>query len=163
MHALNGAAPDLSLLSVPQWEFEPLVVVPLVLTGALYAAGISRLWRRAGIGRGVGPWSVASFAAGWVTTTIALISPVAWISRVLFSMHMTQHTMLMLLAAPLLAFGHPVLACFWGLPPPPRQSIGRRVVGRRFAAGWHALSSGLSVFLIQAVTLWIWHIPSWYE
>ena len=33
----------------------------------------------------------------------------------------------------------------------------------RVRAGLAALTAPLSVFLLQAVALWIWHIPSWYQ
>ena len=98
-----------------QWEFEPLVVVPLAVTAILYAVGLARVWRRAGVGRGISGWSALSFAAGWLTLVAALVSPVAWLSQILFSVHMTQHTLLMLVAAPLLTFGHPLLAWMWAL------------------------------------------------
>ena len=41
--------------------------------------------------------------------------------------------------------------------------MARAFRGRRSLRAWRAISAPLSVFLIQAVALWVWHIPSWYE
>ncbi len=46
------------------WGLEPGVVVPLALTAWLYARGLARLWRQAGVGHGVTKWEAASFAGG---------------------------------------------------------------------------------------------------
>jgi putative membrane protein len=162
MHPVEGAACSVASASIPNWDLNPLVLGPLAVTGALYAAGIVRLWDRAGTGRGVSRWSVASFAAGWLTMSVALVSPVAWVSRILFSVHMTQHMLLMLVAAPLLAFGHPLVAWLWVFGGDRRSRVAGAFRNPRFLRGWHALSAPLSVFLIQAVALWSWHIPSWY-
>jgi len=55
-------------------------------------------------------------AGGWLALFIALVSPLhAW-GRVLFSAHMSQHECLMLVAAPLLVLGRPLIAFLWALP-----------------------------------------------
>lgn len=146
-----------------EWDLDPLVMIPLVVTAALYVAGLVRLWRRAGVGSGISRCSAASFAAGWLTMVVALVSPVAWISQILFSVHMTQHTLLMLVAAPLMTFGHPLLAWLWAFGERQRETIVRPFRTRAFARPWHTITAPLSVFLIQAAALWLWHIPSWYQ
>jgi cytochrome c oxidase assembly factor CtaG/cytochrome c2 len=149
--------------ALAHWDLEPLVVVPLLVSAVLYAIGVYRLWRRAGPGRGISGWEVASFSAGWVTMAIALVSPMAWISEVLFSVHMTQHTLLMLVAAPLLAFGQPLLAWLWAFDSQPRRRIAGAFSGPVFTSIWHGVTAPLSVFLLQAIALWIWHLPYLYE
>jgi putative membrane protein len=156
-------AHGIAAASVAHWDVQPLVVLPLAVSGVLYAIGVLRLWRRAGIGRGLSRWSVASFAAGWLTLAVALVSPVAWISEILFSVHMTQHTLLMLVAAPLLTFGQPALAWLWAFDDGTRERLALPFRRSGFLASWHALTSPLCVFLLQAAALWLWHIPSWYE
>ena len=96
---------------------EPLVVVPLLVSAVLYAVGLARLWRRAGIGRGISVWSALSFAAGWMTLVVrAGVAARLGLARSCSPSHMTQHTLLMLVAAPLLTFGHPLLVWLWALP-----------------------------------------------
>ena len=76
------------------WVFDPISLACLIASGALYVAGVSRLRARAGRGCGVRSWQLGAFAAGWIALVIALLSPVAAISEVLFSVHMTQHEIL---------------------------------------------------------------------
>jgi putative membrane protein len=149
--------------SVTEWDFDPLVVIPLAVSALLYAAGVARVWRRAGVGRGLSRRAVASFAAGWLTMTAALVSPIAWVSQILFSVHMTQHTLLMLVAAPLLIFGHPVLAWLWAFGDCARARLAEPFRGPRVVRAWQIATAPLCVFLLQAAALWLWHIPSWYE
>ena len=149
--------------AIAHWDLQPLVTVPLGLSAAAYAAGVARLWQRAGRGRGISQWAVASFAAGWLTMAVALVSPVAWLSEILFSVHMTQHTLLMLVAAPLLAFGQPLLAWLWVFADEPRRRVAAAFTGRRCTAVWHLVTAPAAVFLLQAIALWIWHLPALYE
>jgi putative membrane protein len=104
-----------------------------------------------------------SFGTGWLMLTIALVSPVAWLSEILFSVHMTQHMLLMLVAAPLLAFGQPFLAYLWIFGPVQRERVGSALRNEAVVATWRWLTAPLTVFVLQAVALWIWHVPSLYE
>src|SRR4051812_5827942 len=49
------------------WEFDPGVIIPLVLSLVLYGTGVFRLWRTAGAGHGITYVQAASFVAGWLT------------------------------------------------------------------------------------------------
>jgi cytochrome c oxidase assembly factor CtaG/cytochrome c2 len=169
MHAVNEAlgvplfAHGLAAASASHWQASLWVVLPLLLTAIPYALGVNRLWRRAGAGRGISTWSALSFATGWIVLFAALVSPVAWLSDVLFSVHMTQHMLLMLVAAPLLAFGQPLLVWTWALDDRPRERIAHAARRRWMLRIWRALTTPVCVFLLQAVVLWVWHVPSWYE
>lgn len=156
-------AHPLAHAAATQWTWEPLVVVPLAIATALYAAGVARLWRRAGVGHGVARLEAASFAAGTLTLVVALLSPVAWLSQILFSVHMTQHTLLMLVAAPLLTFGQPVYAWLWAFDDSRREPVARAIRRRAVLRGWRWLTAALTVFLVQAAALWLWHVPALYE
>ena len=164
---VSGAVPlsahELAARAAHEWEFEPVVVVPLAITAVLYVAGVARLWRKAGAGKGISWWAAASFAAGWITLAAALVSPIAWLSGILFSVHMTQHTLLMLVAAPLITFGHPLLAWMFALDAAPRERMAHAFRRPAIIGAWHAMTAPLAVFLVQAVALWVWHVPSLYE
>ena len=138
------------------WSWEPWTVALLVLSIALYGIGIARLWRSAGVGRGIARWQAASFAAATISLIIALLSPIDAVSEILFSVHMVQHELLMLVAAPLLVFGRPLIAFSWAVP-----AAARRVSGR--VVGWHILSAPLVATALHALALWIWHLPSLYQ
>ena len=47
------------------WTWDPFVILLLAVSGALYAVGLSRLWRRAGVGQGIRRWQAACFAGGF--------------------------------------------------------------------------------------------------
>ena len=105
------------------WAFEPGTVVPLILSGFLYALGVYRL--RSASNAVFGLMEIICFAAGWNTLAIALVSPLHPWGAVLFSAHMTQHELLMLVAAPLLVLGRPLIPLLWALP----RSTARQLAG----------------------------------
>jgi cytochrome c oxidase assembly factor CtaG len=76
---------------------------------------------------------------------------------------MTQHEMLMLVAAPLLVFGHPMLALLWAVPHRQRTTVVRAFRGAVVLRTWHWLTNPLVVFVLHGVALWIWHLPVLFE
>ncbi len=76
------------------WTWDLRVTALLALSGALYAAGILRLWRRAGIGRGVRFWQAGCFGLGWALLVGALVTPLHWLGERLFVAHMVEHEIL---------------------------------------------------------------------
>lgn len=145
------------------WSLEPGVLVPLALTAWFYARGTRRLWGNAGEGHGLRRWQRNAFVAGVAALVIALVSPLDAMGGVLFSAHMTQHEVLMLVAAPLLVLGAPVVPFLWALPARGRRAlvgITRAPVVRR---PWQALVHPCSAWVLQAAAVWIWHAPSLYD
>ena len=96
------------------------MVLLLVVTAVFYGAGVYRVYARNRRNPAIRGWRIASFAAGWLTLVLALLSPLHRLGSVLFSAHMTQHELLMVIAAPLLAMGKPLLAFLFALPPTAR-------------------------------------------
>src|SRR5687768_4305938 len=154
---------SLARAAMPEWTWEPFTVALLCLSAAVYAVGVRALWNRAGTGRGVSRWQAAAFAAGLLTLALSLLSPLAWLSDLLFSAHMTQHEILMLVSAPLLVLGHPVVAALWAAPAAWRDAWSDASGRPRVAAVWRALTGPLAVFLLHALAIWLWHIPQLYE
>lgn len=146
-----------------EWTWEPWTIALLLISAALYALGARAIWRRAGRGRGVRTWQAAAFAAGLASIAVALLSPVAWLSEVLFSVHMTQHEILMLVAAPLLVFGQPLVAMLWAFAPRTREAWARWSQRRTVSTAWRAVTAPLIVFLLHGLAVWIWHVPALYE
>jgi putative membrane protein len=152
----------LGATALRNWTWEPVTIVLLIVSAAVYVRGIRNLWRRAGRGEGVRAWEAAAFGLGLGCLAVALLSPLAWLSDVLFSAHMTQHELLMLVAAPLMVFGRPLQAALWAFSPARRESAGRQLRRRGVLRTWHALTAPLTVFALHAVALWIWHVPALY-
>jgi putative membrane protein len=145
------------------WSWEPLVIIALALTAALYARGLIRLWSVAGAGAGVRKWEVYSFAAGWVVTAVALVSPIHSLGGVLFSAHMVQHELLISIGAPLLVLGRPLIPFLWSLTPAWRRTIGDWSRRRGVSGSWRVMSRLSVAFGLHAVALWIWHLPRFYQ
>lgn len=141
------------------WSWDPWVVVPTLLAGVLYVTGVSRLWRNAGIGAGVRRWQAVTFGIGWIVLALALTSPADVLGESLFWVHMVQHELLILVAAPLLVLSAPQTAFLWALPQGWRRTLGGATRLDWWRAGWHGLSNPLSAWSIHAVLLWGWHAP----
>lgn len=142
------------------WKLDPIAAALLATSLSVYGAGVTRLWRTAGYGRGVAPWQAGAFAVGWVVLLLATLSPLATSSERLLSVHMSQHELLVVVIAPLLMIGQPMTAVLWA---PPR---GWRRLRRALLALNAAVRRGrapLVACTAYAAALWIWHVPALYE
>ena len=109
------------------------------------------------------PLNLALFAAGLAAAGLALVSPFPALSQALFSAHMGQHELLMLVAAPLLVMGKPWLAAAWALPARSRAGI-LALTQRPLVRGpFRALTAPATVLVLHALALWIWHVPRLFE
>jgi putative copper resistance protein D len=109
-----------------RWSFEAPVVALLALAALAYALGRRELGARSAPGTRLGRPVV--FAAGLAVLALALLSPVATYGHALLSVHMVQHLLLMLVAAPLLVAAHPVPALLAVLPDSAARRL--RALGR---------------------------------
>jgi putative membrane protein len=142
------------------WEWDPFVVTPLVVTFLLYGIGLVRLWQRAGLGRGVALWQAASFLGGWLTLVVALVSPLHEYGEHLFLAHMIEHELLMAIAAPLFAVSRPLGMFLHGMPRAVRLGfIGASATGP-VQWLWSRLTEPTMATLLHAVAIWVWHIPA---
>lgn len=138
------------------WSFDPLVVIGLALSLVLFVVGFRHLWRTR-------KWEGICFACGWFALFVALVSPLhAW-GRVLFSAHMTQHEVLMLVAAPLLVLGRPLVVFLWAFPVGWSRRLGNVGKVRWVQHTWRLLTIPLVAWVVHAVALWIWHVPVLFE
>ena len=131
--------------------------------GALGFAGIARLWREAGVGAGLRRWQAASFALGWLATGAAVLSPLDALGERRFWLHMVQHEVLMLVAAPLLVLGRPLAALVWGLPRGWRGPAARWTRRLGLQATVRVLGAPLTAWWLHAVVLWAWHAPALFQ
>ena len=141
------------------WNLEPWLVALLAAGGLVYARGAWKLWTKAGAGRGIGFRAASAFAAGWLTLVAALVSPLDGLGAMAFSMHMLQHELLIVVAAPLLVAGRPLEAWSWGLAPAWRGLLSRATRSRALRRAWSAITDPLGAWAIHALALWAWHTP----
>ena len=145
------------------WNLVPSLTLPLVAISGLYAVGLVALRQRYGLSRSL-RWRAGSFAAGMLAVIVALVSPVDALGSALFSGHMIQHMLLILVAAPLLALSAPVGPMLLALPPRWRTALGQGWKHQpALRAAWRRLSSPFLVWGLHAATLWVWHIPAAYQ
>jgi putative membrane protein len=145
------------------WTVDPLTVALIIGSATAYGLGVRAARRHGGPAAGFRPWQVAAFCGGVLALVVALISPLAWLADVLFSAHMTQHEILMLVAAPLLVFAQPLLAILWAVPAHRRSQVARAFRRPRIVSIWRWLTTPLVVFLLHGLALWIWHVPALFE
>lgn len=146
-----------SMWNVP-WSWEPAIVIPLTTLLALYALGAMRRgsFRRL-------RWRHTSFFAGWGTLFLALTSPIHELGEQLFSAHMLQHEILILVSAPLISASHPGATLLWAFAPRHRGEIGGWVQRIENSRPLQFFTIPLIAWLLEAAALWLWHIPFLYE
>jgi cytochrome c oxidase assembly factor CtaG len=144
------------------WNTDAWVILGLALPAAAFARGQARLAARgrqfAQRERGVGA------ALGFGALALALLSPLDALAGVLLSAHMIQHVLLMLMAAPLLAWAAPLGRVLLGLPLGLGRRLGAwwsRAPGARGL--WRALTLPAVAWTLHALALWFWHIPAAYQ
>ncbi|MBW3623188.1 MAG: cytochrome c oxidase assembly protein [Armatimonadetes bacterium] len=147
-----------------EWNTQPMLLLMLAAVWGFYTRGALAVWSQAGVGRGIPTARAAAFGAGMAVLFLALVSPLDAMSAVLSSAHMVQHMLLMMVAAPLLAYGAPVPAFIWALPARWRQPLAPWI---RRAEGWYApgyrVWQPLAVWGLYALALWVWHMPALYQ
>ncbi len=140
------------------WQLEPVTLALLAASAVLYLAGVRRVaelhprnpWR---------PFRTRAFLAGLVALGLALLSPVDTYAEVLFSVHMVQHLLLTLVAAPLLVLGTPVSL----LVRAAGRSRHRQVM--RVLRSWPvtALTNPMVAWVGFAAVLWGTHLSGLYD
>lgn len=140
-----------------QWFIDPLTAILLLVLLAWYLDGLLRLRAR---GEQQAPSSArtAAFLLGLGVAALALVSPLDSLGYRLFAAHMVQHLVLIVVAAPLLAWS--------GAAPALGAALPRRL--RQVLSGWRdrlaaTITAAQAAWLAAAafsVTIWLWHVPA---
>lgn len=149
------------------WNWDPWLLLGLLLTLFLYGRGVWALWQRAGVGRGITWRQIGLFGLGVAALVIALLSPLDALSTALFSAHMVQHMVLLYVAPLLLMVGAPPVLLVWAMPRPWRRPF----MGWWRQSVWHRLWQRLCTWLLHplviwglfGLVLWFWHAPLFYQ
>ncbi len=135
-----------------QWHAHPSVIVGLLLFVGAYLLGVGPLRNRYQWGPPVEGWRATTFLLGVLVLMAALLSPIHDLGeRYLFSFHMLQHMLLMLVFPPLVLIGTPP----WLL----RPLLKNRMV--KEAASF--ITRPVAAFLIFDAVLVFWHVPGLYD
>ncbi len=140
------------------WDLAALSL--LALSGVLYVRGTRRLRHR----RAVHPLRErVAFAAGWTVLVVAILPPIDALAIQLFSIHMIQHELMMLIGAPLVIAGRPLSTCLWGVPDGWRPRIAAALQTKAVGSTWRWASAPLIAWALHGITIWVWHIPALYD
>ncbi len=106
-HGIALPPPSDPLQLLGMWSFDPLVQVPLIAAAVGYTSAV-RTVNRAHAANAVPRRRPVAFLAGLAVIELALQSPIEHYDTTLFSVHMVQHILLTMIAAPLIAAGAPI-------------------------------------------------------
>jgi cytochrome c oxidase assembly factor CtaG len=143
------------------WPAEPTVIVPVVVSGALYLRGwtalTGRMPDRFGAGRAI------AFMAGLAALIVALSAPMDGLADHFLQAHMVQHLILMVVAPPLIWIGAPVAPMLLGLPRPIRRAVAGGLACSAVRRLTRLLANPLLSWALFVVAFWTWHAPGLYE
>ena len=139
------------------------LLTPLIISGIWYAVGLARL--RARLSSAANRlWRLcALFALGWITLVASLLSPLHELGEVSFTAHMTEHEVLMLIAAPLMALSRPIAVFLWALPRRARRVLINGANNEGVSDLWDLLTLPAVATVLQLCALWLWHMPSLFD
>jgi putative membrane protein len=139
-------------VSWTEWRAHSSIVIGCsVLLGA-YLWGIGPARRKYGLGEPASRWQIASFVSAVTILFLSLTGPIHDLSDYyLFSAHMVQHMLIMMVVPPLALLGLPA----WLIRPIIRT--------RAMSALTRFLVSPITAFAIYNVVFVIWHFPFMYN
>lgn len=151
--------------------------VPLLgvaLAGAMYWRGGSRRrsdrWRRASMGREramIEQRRTIAFVAALATLVFALQEPLDGLAGRFFWAHMTQHVLLLVVAAPLLVVAAPWMRMWRALPLRMRRTLAKSMARAVWAAPLRATARACAIPLVawglMNADIVAWHIPAAYD
>jgi putative copper resistance protein D len=140
------------------WRFDPLVILPLVAIGAVYLWAVGRVNRSHSSNPHPAHRS-GMFVGGLVAIGVALASPIEAYEGALFSVHMVQHLLLMLVAAPLLLAGAPITLALRVA----RPSVRRRLLWVLHSPIVRIISFPVVTWALFAAVNWGWHFSTLYN
>jgi putative membrane protein len=115
------------------WNLDPILIGSLLVL-AVAQVGFAR-------SRGVGKTDLIVSAGGWLLLSLAFVTPLCNLSVALFSARVTQHMLIVLIAAPMIA----------------RGLVFAPAARRRWVPSAWAVTLGF------AAIFWVWHSPVFYD
>ncbi len=141
------------------WELDPLFIASALIAGWLYIAGLRRVNRL----HPGSPWPhkrTAWFFAGMAAMVLAIMSPLAAYDTTLFSVHMWQHMLITMVAAPLLLLGTPITLGLRAAPIQLRREVLLPILHSRVM---RVITFPVIAWLLFAATMWATHFSPLYN
>jgi putative membrane protein len=158
VEAHDGPHTQAAAAVISFWDAGALLL--LAVAGMLYALGSWRLSRR---GAYVRRAERVAFWSGWATLLAAVAPPLDAAAARTFSAHMVQHELLMLVGAPLMIAGRPIVPWLWALPPAIRSGVGAGLQVRSLVVSWQWFTTPVVAWALHGLLVWVWHAPALYE
>jgi len=156
-HGAAAPAPNLPGVLLA-WRFDPIVVAGLLVVAATYLWAVRRV-NRGHPGNRQPAYRSWLFCGGLGAIGIALLSPIEAYEGALFSVHMVQHMLLELVAAPLLLGGAPITVALRAATPSVRRVL-LSILQSRIV---HAVSFPVVAWVLFAAVNWGWHFSVLYD
>lgn len=141
------------------WSFDAHVWLPVLAAWLLYRLAVRRV-NEAHPANRVPRWRAWCWYGGLAVLLVALQSPIEAYDTTLFSVHMIQHLLLTMAAAPLLALGAPVTLLLRVSSPETRQRLILPVLHSR---PLRAVSFPVVTWILFAGVMWASHFSALYD
>lgn len=140
-------------VTIWSWYPDPVVVFGVILAGWLYLK-LTGGWReRIDGSMPVERSRKVAFFTGSAAIVVALLSPLGVLADdFLLSMHMLQHTLLTIVAPPLMLYG---------IPPWAYAAFARRFP--RVWSAWRFITKPILAFVLFHLPYAVWHVPVLYD
>ena len=102
------------------WSVDPIALIAIPIAALLYYRGLRSLGNRRRFHSSWRPWS---FYLGLFSIALGLLSPIDHFSDELFWVHMTQHMLIVMVGAPLVLLGAPMIPMLRGVPRELRRQL----------------------------------------
>jgi putative membrane protein len=140
------------------WNLDPLALMGILLAAGLYLLAVQRV-AAAHPSNPHPRHRTLLFLGGLLAIALALLSPIEAYEGQLFSVHMVQHLLLELAAAPLLLAGAPITLALRVASPAWR----RRLLSVLRSRVLHAVSFPVIAWMLFAAVNWGWHFSTLYD
>ncbi len=156
-HGSDAPAPTFPGLLLA-WTFDPLPIIAILAAAATYLWAVRRV-NRAHPANRQPRFRSWLFLGGLAAIGVALLSPIEAYEGLLFSVHMVQHMLLELVAAPLLLAGAPITLALRVASPSVRKTL-LAVLQSRVV---HIISFPVIAWILFAAVNWGWHFSALYD
>jgi putative copper resistance protein D len=141
------------------WSFEPAILLPLAVVAIGWVVAVRRV-NAAHPANPVPRGRTVAFLAGLAAIAIALQSGIERYDTALFSVHMVQHILLTLVAAPLIALGAPVTLLLRASSPRARR---RWLLPALHSRPLRVLAHPVVAWLLFAGVMWAAHFSPLFD
>lgn len=146
------------------WDWRLDVTLVLLTFATLYTTGWWRLRKRSDNPKLANKKRLAAYWGGLVILAVSLMSPIDPLGGQLFFIHMLQHLLTIMFAAPLLLLAAPFPITLWGMPKGLRRGVGKQFTrGAVTRALLHSITKPSFVWLSFVTVYAGWHDPNLYN